>query len=99
MATVLMFSQGKVSITLLLHIHFFNISHIYLLSSTGKRWKTISGQVVRVLLQLGAAQHWQFDIQRLADAIVCSVARLILDGVSGCGVTRYREELRIFVKL
>ena len=32
-------------------------------------------------------------------AIVCSLARLNLDGVSGCGVTRYREELRIFVKL
>ena len=28
-----------------------------------------------------------------------SVERLILDGASGCGVTRYREELRIFVKL
>jgi len=51
------------------------------------------------LLQLGAAQHWQFDIQRRADAIVCSLARLTIDGVSGCGVTRYREELRIFVKL
>ena len=41
--------------------------------------------------------HWQFDIQRRAD--VCSLARLKIDGVSGCGVTRYREELRIFVKL
>ena len=37
----------------------------------------------RLLLQLGA----------------CSLARLTLDGVSDCGVTRYREELRIFVKL
>ena len=94
-----MFSPGKVTITLLLHTHFFNRSKIYILSSTGKRWKTISGHFVRLLLQLGAAQHWQFDIQRRADAIVCSLARLDLDGVSGCGVTRYREELRIFVKL
>ena len=94
-----MFSQGKVSITLLLHKHFFKRSNIYLLSSTGKRRKTISGHVVRLLLQLGAAQHWQFDIQRRAGAIVCSLARLTLDGVSGCGITRYREELRIFVKL
>ena len=95
----LMFSQGKVSITLLLHKHFFKRSNIYLLSSTGKRWKTISGHFVRLLLQLGAAQHWQFVIQRQADAIVCSLPRLTIDGVSGCGVTRYREELRIFVKL
>ena len=28
-----------------------------------------------------------------------SVARLKLDGASGCGVTRYRVELRIFMKL
>ena len=34
-----MFSQGKVSITLLLHTHFFNRSSINLISSTGKRWK------------------------------------------------------------
>ena len=54
---------------------------------------------MRLLLQLGVAQHWKFDIQRQADAIVCSVARLKLDGVSGCGVTRYREELRIFVNI
>ena len=54
---------------------------------------------MRLLLQLGAVQHWQFDIQHRADAIVCSLARLTIDGVSGCGVTRYREELRIFVKL
>ena len=94
-----MFSQGNLSITLLLHTHFFNRSNIYLLSSPGKRWETISGHFVRLLLQLGTAQHWQFDIQRRSDAIVCSVARLKSDGVSGCGVTRYREELRIFVKL
>ena len=99
LAIFLMFSQRKVSITLLLHKHFFKRSNIYLLSSTGKRWKNISGHFVRLLLQLGAAQHWQFDIQRRADAIVCSLARLKIDGVSGCGVTRYREELRIFVKL
>ena len=74
-------------------------SIVYLLSSTGKWWKTISGYFVRLLLQLGAAQHWQFAIQRRADAIVYSLARLNLDGVSGCGITRYREELRIFVKL
>ena len=60
---------------------------------------TFSGHFVRLLLKLGAAQHWQFDIQRRADAIVCSIARVTIDGVSGCGVTRYREELRIFVKL
>ena len=83
-------------ITLILHTHFFNISNIYILSSTGKRLETISIHFVRLLLQLGAAQHWQFDIQRWANAIVRSVARLKLDGVSGCGVTRYREELRIF---
>ena len=74
-------------------------SNIYLLSSTGMRWKTISGHFVRLLLQLGAAQHCQFAIQRRADAIVCSLARLTIDDISGCGVTRYREELRIFVKL
>ena len=91
-AIFLIFSQGKLSITLLLHAHFFNRSNIYLPSSTGKRWKTISGHFVRLFLQLGAAQHWQFDIQRRADAIVCSLARLKSDGASGCGVTRYREE-------
>ena len=48
---------------------------------------------LRLLLQLGAAQHWQFDIQRRADAIVCSLARLKLDGASGCGVTHYRVSL------
>ena len=53
----LMFSQGKVSITLLLYKHFFKRSNLYLLSSTEKRWKTISGHFVRLLLQLGAAQH------------------------------------------
>ena len=94
-----MSSQWKVSITLLLHTRFFNRSNIYLLSSTGKQWKTISGHFVRLLLQLGTAQHWQFAIQRRADAIICSLARLNLDGVSGCGITRYREELHIFVKL
>ena len=94
LAIFLMFSQGKVSITLLLHKHFFKRSNIYLLSSTGKRWKTISGHFVRLLLQLGAAQHWQFDIQRRADAIVCSLAHLTIDGVSGCGVTRYRDSRR-----
>ena len=57
LAIFLMFSQGKVSITLLLHIHFFKRSNICLLSSTGMRWKTISGNFVRLLLQLGAAQH------------------------------------------
>ena len=57
LAIFLMFSPGKVSITLLLHKHFFKRSNIYLLSSTGKRWKTISGHFVRRLLQLGAAQH------------------------------------------
>ena len=81
------------SIALPLHTHFFNRSNIYLLSSTGKRWKTISRHFVRLLLQLGAAQHWPFDIQRRADAIVCSVARLKLDGASDCGVTRYREKI------
>ena len=99
LAIFLMFSQGKVSITLLLHKHFFIRSNIYLLSSTGKRWKTISGHFVRLLLQLVAAQHWPFDIQRRADAIVCTVARLKLHSASDCGVTRYREELRVFVKL
>jgi len=93
LAIFLMSSQAKVSITFLLHKHFFKRSNIYLLSSTGKRWKTISGHFVRLLLQLGAAQHWQFDIQRRAGAIVCSLARLTLDGDTGCGVTHYREEL------
>ena len=60
LAIFLMFSHGKMSITLLLHKHVFKRSNIYLLSSTGKRWKTISGHFVRVLLQLGAVQHWQW---------------------------------------
>ena len=75
---------GEVSITLLLHIHFillfFNIYYIYLLSSTGKRWKIISGHIVRLLLHLAAA--WPFEvspmsmmIQRRADAIVSSTLK------------------------
>ena len=100
LAIFLMFSQGKLSITLLLHKHFFKRSNIYLLSSTGKRWKTISGHFCATVAAVGRSTtlcHWQFDILRRAD--VCSLACLKIDGVSGCGVTRYREELRIFVKL
>ena len=47
--------------------------------------------------EVGEVNRIRPMIQRRAD--VCSLARLKIDGVSGCGVTRYREELRIFVKL
>ena len=50
--------------------------YFYLLSSTGKRWKPISGHSVLLLLQLGATQHWPLDIQLRADVIVSSTLKL-----------------------
>ena len=45
------------------------------------------------------AQHNIGHLTSNDEHTTSSVARLKLEGASGCGVTRYREELRIFVKL
>ena len=85
-----MFSHGKVSITLVFHKYFFNRSNIYLLSSTGKRWKTISGHFVRLVLQLDAAQHWP-----LAVALIRSDSECRGDGdgyVKAVLVTKYHSK-------
>ena len=56
-------------------------------------FRTFSATVVAV----GRSTKLAIDFRRQADAIVGSPLKL--DGASGCGVTVYREEFRIFVKL
>jgi len=63
-----MFSQGKLSTTLFSHTHFFNISNIYLPSSIGKRWKTISGHFVRLLLH--NFSHSTSNVEQTPSSIV-----------------------------
>ena len=91
------FSQvftGEVSITLLLHTHFCNRSNIYLLSSSGG--KPFPDIVCDCCCSW--AQHNIGHSTSNVEHTPSSIARLKLDGASGCGITCYREELRIKVQ-
>ena len=61
---------------------------------------TFSDIHIRHFLQMAAIKTndpISHDLRHL-EQLFCYQARLKLDGASGCGVTRYREELRILVK-
>ena len=74
------------SITLLLDIHFFNRSNTFLATVVAV------GRSTTLAIPL-------FDSTSNVEQTPSSVVRLKLDGASSYGVTRYREELRIFVML
>ena len=78
LAIFLMFQQGKVSIALPVHTHFFNRSNIYLLSSTGKRWKTISDILCDCCCSW--AQHNIGHSTSNVEQTPSSIARLKLEG-------------------
>ena len=91
------FHRGKCRL-LHLYIHIALIDPIYTFSlqpgNGGNHFRTFCATVVAVGRSTTLI-HSTSNVEQTPS----SVARLKLDGASGCGVTCYREELRIFVKL
>ena len=95
----LMFSQGGKCRLLYFDIHISLIDPIFTFSlqpgNGGKPFPDIVCDCCCSRVGQNMIGHSTSNVEQKPS----SVARLKLDGASGCGVTHYHEELRIFVKL